>query len=52
MKRWIKVGGWHVCLDDLKEENWGPTFRVIAEWLAIAGIVLVFYILIYFGGKP
>ena len=51
MKRWIKVGGWHVCLDDLKEENWGPRTRQFVYWMVVAAIALVFYIVIYFGGE-
>lgn len=50
MKRWIKVGGWYIPIEALHEENWSPTVRVVAEWLAVAGIGLIFYLLIYLGG--
>jgi hypothetical protein len=46
MKHYIKVGGWHVCLDDFKEENWSDRTRKIASWLAVAALFTIFYVLI------
>jgi uncharacterized sodium:solute symporter family permease YidK len=54
MKQYLKVGGWHIPLEDMKEENWSPRTRKIISWLAIAAFAIVTYALIYFAGtvKP
>jgi len=51
VKHWLKVGGWYIPLEDMKEENLHPWTRKLAYWLFVAGVGIAFYLIICFGGR-
>ena len=52
MKRYLKINGWWIPLEDMtNEEHWSPTARAIAYVLFVIGVGVTFYMLLHFGGN-
>lgn len=53
MKRWLKINGQLIELDDLlNEENWSPPVRAISYILFVLGVGATFFLILYLGVRP
>jgi hypothetical protein len=48
MQIFLKLKSGHlITIDDMREENWSPKIRKIMCWIAVAGIGITLFILLW-----